>query len=186
MPTLLRAAAVVAAALVCSVTLAEDTVDVTVDKLKFTVPKSWDQEKPSNSLRLAQFKIPAVAGDSEPAEFTISPSIGGTAKQNIERWIGQFQSDGRTVKMTKGTSSLGDYILVELSGTYLKPNGPPILGKTVPVPGSRMYGVILTSKAGGNYFPKLTGPDKTVAAQADALRASFGAKAADETDYKLE
>lgn len=186
MPTYLRAAAFVTTALICAVSFAEETTDVTIDKLKFTVPKSWQQETPSNSLRLAQFKVPAVAGDSDPAEFVISPPIGGTAKANIERWVGMFQADGRTVKMTKGISTLGDYIFVELSGTYLKPDGPPVLRKTVPTPGYRMYGVILSVKGGGNYFPKMTGPDKTVAAQAEALRASFGAKAADETEYKLE
>jgi hypothetical protein len=49
-----------------------------------------------------------------------------------------------------------------------------------------MQGVMLTLKGSGNYFFKLTGPDKTVAAQADPFRASFGAKAAGETEYKLE
>jgi gluconolactonase len=186
MPTLLRAAALVTTAIVCVVAIAEETTEVAIDKLKFTVPKSWTKEEPSNSLRLAQWKIPAAAGDSEPGEFYITPPIGGTAKQNIDRWIGQFDAKDRTTKMTKGTSSQGEYVIVELSGTYNKPDGPPILRKTTPVAGYRMYGVILTVNGGGNYFMKLTGPDKTVSAQSDALRASFGGKASAESEYKQE
>jgi gluconolactonase len=182
----LRAAAFLTTALVCAVSAAQETTDVTVDKLKFTVPRAWKQEEPSNSLRLAQFKIPAVKGDAEPAELVVSPPIGGTARQNIERWIAQFEPAGRTSKMTKGTSPQGEYLFVELSGTFKKPDGPPILGRSKPAPGYRMYGVILTVKGGGNYFLKLTGPDKTVAAQSEALRTAFGAKAGDETEYKLE
>ncbi len=186
MPNPLRAAAFVTTVLLCAVSTAQDTTEVAIDKLKFNVPTSWKQEEPSNSLRLAQFKIPAVDGDSEPAELVVSPPIGGTARQNIERWIAQFEPAERTTKMTKGTSPQGDYLFVELSGTFKKPDGPPILGKSKPAPGYRMYGVMLTVKGGGNYFLKLTGPDKTVAAQSDALRTAIGAKAADETEYKLE
>jgi gluconolactonase len=88
--------------------------------------------------------------------------------------------------MSQGETAQGKYILVDLKGTYLKPDVPPVLRKTKPAPGSRMYGVIFSANEGGNYFFKLTGLEKTVTAQADALRASFGAKAADEKEYKLE
>jgi gluconolactonase len=61
-----------------------------------------------------------------------------------------------------------------------------VLQKSTPVPGYRAQNVMLTLKGGGNYFFKLTGPDKTVAAQSEAFRTSFGAKAADEKEYKPE
>ena len=186
MPTLLRASALVTTAIVCAVAFAEETTEVAIDKLKFTVPKSWMSEPPTSNLRLAQWKIPAVAGDTDATEFYITPPIGGTNRQNIDRWIGMFVADGRTLKMTKGTSPHGEYVFVELSGTYLKSEGPMVLGKKKPVEGYRMYGVILTVKDGGNYFMRLTGPDMTVTAQADAIRASFGAKASGETEFKLE
>jgi len=163
----------------------EATREVEVDRLKLAVPEAWKQEKPSNNLRLAQFSIAATEGDKDAAELTISPPIGGTVEANIARWIGQFDGEGRESKMTQGTVEQGDYILVDLKGTYKKPMGPPILNKTTPVEGYKMLGVVFKAKSGGNYFFKLTGPEKTVAAQADALRTSFGAKAADEKEYKL-
>jgi hypothetical protein len=186
MPTLLRAAALVTTAIVCTVALAEETSDVTIDKLKFSMPKSWTKAEVSNAMRLAQFSIPAKEGDSEPGELVIFPPFGGTNQQNVQRWIDSFEPKDRTVKTTKGTCAQGDYIFVEITGTYKKPDGPPILRKTVPAPGYRMQSVIFTVKGGGNYFFRLTGPDKTVAAQSEPFRTSFGAKAADETEYKLE
>lgn len=174
---------------IASLAFADDaakTSEVKVDKLTLKVPANWKQEEPSNNLRLAQFSIAAVEGDKDAAELVISPPIGGTAEANITRWVGQFESDGREVKMSQGEAAQGKYIVVDLKGTYLKPDGPPVLRKTKPTPGSRMYGVIFSAKEGGNYFFKLTGPEKTVTAQADALRTSFGAKAADEKEFKLE
>jgi hypothetical protein len=186
MPTSLRATAFLMTSLACTIALAAETKEVTIEKLKFNVPTSWKQEEPSNALRLGQFKIPAVEGDTDQAELYVTPPIGGTAKANIQRWVNQFQASGRQVKMTKGTCPQGEYVFVELSGTYNKPDGPPVLQKTKPVEGYRMMGVMLTVQGGGNYFFRMTGPDKTVAAQAEAFRASFGAKATGETEYTLE
>ena len=61
-------------------------------------------------------------------------------------------------------------MLVEISGTYKKPIGPPIAGKTEDAPGSRALSVIIAVPEKGNYFLKLTGLDKTVAAQAKAKK----------------
>ena len=56
--------------------------------------------------------------------------------------------------------------------------------KPSPQPGSRMLAAILKLKS-GNYFLKLTGPDKTVAAAAEAFRASFGGDKTKESGRQL-
>jgi hypothetical protein len=66
MPTSLRAAALVTTAIVCTAVWAEETSEVTIDKLKFSMPTSWKQAETTSSMRLAQFTIPAKAGDQEP------------------------------------------------------------------------------------------------------------------------
>ena len=165
------------------------TREVEAGDLKLTVPSTWKQQQPSNNLRLAQFQLPAVEGDKDPAELVISPPIGGTREANITRWVDQFEADGRELVMSQGKCAQGEYVLVKLTGTYKKPIGPPILRKSEPAPGYAMYGVMLSvtkdGKAAGNYFLKLTGPAKTVAASEDALRASITADKAAETEYKL-
>jgi gluconolactonase len=160
------------------------TRTVKAQELVLEVPNVWVQEEPSNRLRLAQFVVPPVEGDAEGGEFVVFPPFGGSDKDNIIRWVNQFDAEGREAKMSQGETDQGKYILVDLTGTYQKPVGPPIQRQTVPAPGYRMLGVIFKAEAGGNYFLKLTGPQKTVAAAAAAFRASFGGNADDETEYK--
>jgi gluconolactonase len=164
---------------------AGDTVTVMAKDLKLTVPKAWKQQEPSNRLRLAQFVVPKAEGDPEDGEFVVFPPFGGSDADNIKRWIDQFQPEGRKVTMTQAQTEQGEYVFVDLTGTYLKPIGPPIQRKNEPAPGFRALNVIFKAKAGGNYFLKLTGPEKTVNASAAAVRSSFGAKADAEKEYKL-
>lgn len=167
----------------------EAAKEVEAGDLKLTVPSTWKQQQPSNNLRLAQFAIPAVEGDTEGAELVISPPIGGTRVDNITRWVNQFEAGGRELVMSQGKCPQGEYVLVQLSGTYKRSIGPPIRGKTEPAPDYKMHGVMLSvmkdGKSVGNYFLKLTGPAKTVAANEEALRASIAANKAQEEKYEL-
>ena len=49
-----------------------------------------------------------------------------------------------------------------------------------------MVAVILMVKDKGNYFLKLTGPEKTVSAATGALRKGFGGNKSDEKAYAPE
>ncbi|MCH9654161.1 MAG: hypothetical protein K0U86_05600 [Planctomycetes bacterium] len=174
----------------CTVQAADEstkTNEVKIKDITLKVPANWKSAPPSNSLRLAQFEIPAVKGDKEPAELVIS-SFGGTGggmAANISRWVGQFAAGkDRKVKVTQGESKLGKYVFADLSGTYNKSIGPPFLRKTKAVPDSRMLGVILAVEGKAYYFLKLTGPTKTVSAAADEFRASFGANAKEEKPFE--
>ncbi len=179
-----------AALLVCCVAAAQDkdkaTQVVEVKDIKLTIPKAWKQEKPSNQFRVAQFKIDAAEGDKDGGELVITQfgGGGGGVDDNIKRWVNQFEAKDRKVKVTKGKSSHGEYIVVDATGTYLKPDGPPIAGKTKPTPGSRVLNIMLMVEDKGSYFLKLAGPEKTIAGAATDLRSSFGAKAEDEKEYK--
>jgi hypothetical protein len=162
------------------------TNDVKIQDITLRVPQTWKQQPPANRLRLAQFDIPAAEGDKEDAELVISSfgGGGGGIDANVQRWVEQFQPEGRKAKIHTGTSPQGAYVIADLTGTYNKPDGPRVLRKTIPTPGSRMLAVILTVEDKANYFLKLTGPEKTVTAAADAMRASFGADAEKEKEYK--
>lgn len=165
----------------------EETVEVTLKDLELVLPKSWSKSDVVNNMRLATYDIPAAEGDREKGELTIStfPGGGGDVAANLERWIGQFAADGRESVIKEGKAGDNVYYLAEISGTYKKSVGPPIAGRTEPKEGYRMLGVILSIEGKGVYFLKLTGPDATVKAQCDTLRASFGGKADDEKDYEL-
>lgn len=162
----------------------EKTVKVELEGITLEVPAAWEKQKPSSNLRLGQFAIPAAEGDAEGAELAIFPPFGGSVRQNVDRWIQQFESQGREMKATQGDCPQGKYVFIELTGTYKKPVGPPFLQQTEPAPGYKMLGVILTAKS-GNFFLKLTGPKNTVAQAAAAFRRSFGAQADKETRYEF-
>ncbi|MFV0443645.1 MAG: SMP-30/gluconolactonase/LRE family protein [Planctomycetaceae bacterium] len=164
---------------------AADSVKVELDGLTLNVPKSWEQQKPSSNLRLGQFAVKPVEGDTEMSELAVFPPFGGSVRQNVDRWIQQFDGQGREMKATQGECPQGKYVLVELTGTYKKPFGPPFLQQTQPAANYKMLGVILSKPDGGNYFLKLTGPKATIAAAATSFRQSFGGNADKETKYEF-
>ena len=161
---------------------------IKVGDLTLIVPANWKSAKPANRLRLAQFTIPPVGGDKEPAELVISffGGNGGGVNANLQRWINQFQVKGRVVRTLEGTSKLGPYVLADLKGTFNKPVGPPVQRQTRPTPGSRMLAVVLNVEGKGNYFLKLTGSEKTITAANKAFRTAIGASIDKEKDYKLK
>ena len=164
-----------------------ETVDARIGELNLKLPKTWKQSDATLPMRLATFEVPAENGDTEKGEFVISsfPGGGGGVDANISRWVGQFSAEGREADVRQGQADQNEYFIVNISGTYMKPSGPPILRKTKETPGQRMVGVILNLEGKAVYFLKLTGPDATVAAQLDAVRASFGGKPDDEKEYEF-
>jgi hypothetical protein len=176
--------------LACTSSAADEpakTRKVEAGEIQLSVPDSWTKEEATSRMRVAQFAVPKAKGDSEGAQMVVFyfGGEGGSVNANVERWINQFKQNDRKTKLTSGKSSLGDYVLVDLSGTWKKPIGPPIRQQSEDAPGSRFLGVILTVKGQGNYFLRLAGPEKTVSANADAFRTMFGGNAKSEKEYKL-
>lgn len=166
-----------------SVLPAEGAKDVKLGPVQLKVAESWKQRQPSSNLRLGEFTIPAAEGDTDEAELSVFGPFGGSVEANVGRWIGQFDAEGREVKMTQGTGTQGKYVLVDIKGTYKKPIGPPIQGRTQASPAHRMLAVMIIMEGEGNFFLKLTGAEKTIEATAADFRASFGGDAAKEEPY---
>ena len=164
-----------------------ETLVVKIAGLELKLPKTWQKKAESaRSIRKATYEVKPVKGETDKAELTMFNFPNQDIKQNIDRWVGQFQSKGRKSTTTKGKCSTGEYYLVDASGIFKKPvpGSPPRLGKTTDAPGYRMLAVILPVEGKGMYFLKLTGPEKTVAAQAKAFRGSFGGNKKEETELK--
>lgn len=166
---------------------AEETTTVKLRDLSLALPKSWSASDQQSQMRLATYFIPAAAGDKEKGELAISTFAGGGGgiAPNLQRWISQFDAAGRKAAVKKGKAGANEYYIADITGTYQKSVGPPILRKTEPAPGYRMLGVIVVLPSEEVYFLKLTGPDATVKAQAEAFRKSFGGKSEGEEDYEL-
>jgi hypothetical protein len=165
---------------------ADETKTIKADDVTLKVPATWQERQVTGNMRKAQMNVPKVEGDKEDAEFVVFffDGGGGGVDANVQRWAKQFQPQGRKLKVTSGKSSQGDYVLVDLQGTWNKPVGPMVQGRTKETPNARAISLILTTKE-GNYYLRLTGPEKTVTANADALRAAIGADSKSEKDRPL-
>ena len=163
-----------------------------VSTLPLTVPATWKDipltaMQKRMAMRSATVQIPPVKGDKEAGELAVFRFRSQDINDNIGRWVGQFQPEGRKQKITKGqTAKKQDYYFVEVSGTFKKQDGPPMMRKTKDAPGFRMLAVILPVKGQGMYFLKLTGPDKTVMAQTKAMRQTIGGNLKTEKGYKFK
>jgi len=137
-------------------------------ELKFTVPTGWVDEPRSSSMRVAQYKLPKAAADSDDASLVVyyfGQGQGGSTAANVERWVGQMkQADGKAAKDAKEehfeTNGL-KVTTVDVSGTYVAETAPGS-GTFLNKPGYRLRGAVIET-ANGPYFVKLVGPEKTVA-----------------------
>ncbi|MBK5257127.1 MAG: hypothetical protein JJE39_13940 [Vicinamibacteria bacterium] len=58
--------------------------------LKFDAPKEWISKAPSSSMRLADFVLPRVDGDTEDATLTVyffGAQGGGGVQANLDRFF---------------------------------------------------------------------------------------------------
>jgi hypothetical protein len=143
----------------------ENNGKLDLDTLHWTVPKTWVRKTPRSSFVQAEYALPVAEGDKATGRLTLSIA-GGSVKDNIDRWRGQFSDkpkeaaetlDGGGVKVT----------LVDFSGTFHDSRGP--MAPTVECPDYRMLGAIFG--AGGQmHFVKAYGPSKTMAARAEEIR----------------
>jgi hypothetical protein len=136
--------------------------------LVWTAPQGWAEEPPSSAMRITQYRLPKVDGDTEDAVCYVShfPGTGGSVEANLSRWYDQFiQPDGRpssaVAKVNKAEHHGFQQTTVDVSGTFSQsttPMGPAGEDK----PNFRMLAGVIETPI-GPWFVKLIGPEKTVA-----------------------
>ena len=138
-------------------------------EVTYEAPAEWIAEQPSSGMRKAQFQLPGSEG-AEAAELAVFffPGTGGSVQANLERWYGQFkQTDGSAITsaQVKTHKEMVDKLpvtTVYLSGIYLKPQSPMMMGGPVDeMPDYAMLAAIAET-AGGPWFFKATGPQATI------------------------
>jgi len=137
--------------------------------LKFTVPAGWVEEERTSSMRVAQYKLPRAAPDTEDASLVLyyfGQGQGGSTAANIERWISQMkQEDGIASKDKAKEENLEANGLkvstIDVAGTYVAETAPGS-GAFLNKPGYRLRAAVVETPK-GSYFVKLVGPEKTVA-----------------------
>ena len=163
----MRAAALIAACLLAAPALADDAPTggaVEFAGLKAKLPAGWKSEAPSNSMRLAQYKLPKAEGDAEDAELALFafPGGAGTPKQNLERQTAKFLETNRTE--TSGSVKVGPYLatLQDVAGSYKKKSSPTATDYKVANNYRQLYVLFIVPPEGKQYYMTLLGPKATV------------------------
>jgi len=145
--------------------------------LKFKTPDGWVVDKPSSTMRVAQYKLPKANGDTEDGSLVLyyfGERQGGTTQANIDRWIGQMQQpDGGAAKEKSKSETLTinglKVTTVDVSGTYVAETAPGS-GTFTNNPGYRLRAAVVETPK-GSYYVKLVGPQKTIGQWADSFTA---------------
>jgi hypothetical protein len=115
--------------------------------------------------------VPRANGDGADADVSVSQA-GGAVSANVDRWIGQFDSEAQKhAKQSKKKVAGYDVTIVEVEGTYSGMSGG----------GEKGYGLLgaIVATPGMPHFFKITGPAKTVQsarAELDTLLSSLTTK----------
>jgi hypothetical protein len=142
------------------------------------VPGTWVVKPVTSSMRVADYVLPAPAGEeAELVVYYFGESGAGSIDANLDRWFGQFtQPDGRTTrdaaKIEHTRISGQEATLVSVAGHYhaaAMPGGNDIVDKA----DQALLAAIVASPS-GPYFFKLVGAKKTVDANAASFRALLG------------
>ncbi len=139
---------------------------VDLDTVNFTTPAGWTRKTTSSSFIAAEFTLPRAKGDDADGRLTVS-TAGGSVDANIDRWKGQFQPKPTAAKQDVVDVAGLKVTIVDLSGEYNDQPGP--FAPAVKRSGYRMIGAVIPVD-GQLYFVKATGPEKTIAANADAIQ----------------
>ena len=143
----------------------------TAGGISFEEPNGWQTQKPSSSMRKAQFAIKGKDGKSaEVVFFHFGPGGAGGVTANVKRWLGQFKepADQLNAQTVIETINGTKVTYVTAVGTFMK--GPPFGGNKVPVPNSGLLGAIVEGKQGA-VFIKATGPKAIVKSTEKDLKA---------------
>ena len=136
-----------------------------IGDLTYNVPDNWKEEKPSSSMRKAQFRLPGVdnSADAEMGVF-VFPGSGGGVQANINRWMGQFQQPDGSSSMEKADiknfeSNGLPITIIYVTGTYLQ--GSMMGGETSEHKNYAMVAAIVETSTDPWFF-KTIGPEKTI------------------------
>jgi hypothetical protein len=163
--------AVVILALAMTVPAAAQTVEFV--GLKAEVPAGWVEQRPTSSMRVAQYLVPPADkdGDAQFVLFYFGRGQGGSVSDNIARWQSQFSfEDGSPVTPTVETLVVDGMAvtIAEFTGSYARGIG---IGHTGNALRDQMLVAAIVETPRGNLYVQLHGPAGTVAAHRERCMA---------------
>ena len=130
-----------------------------VQNITYKLPDSWNALISDKQFRLLELSLK----DDGDFSVVLFANIQGTADQNIERWINQFQVEDSNIETIKDTLSSKYISTVELYGTYEVPN---MVNRNAPKELKSDFGLLGGVIEFGNsiYFIKAVGENSLIKA----------------------
>lgn len=153
--------------------------------IAFTVSEDWQNVKTSNSIRVAEYKLPGSGGPAEMAIFFFGKDQGGGMEDNIRRWAGQFSDPNTTqpgAQVARVETNKLRTALVKTEGTYTPANMGGMAPAAEPKDNYALFGLVVEGGPEGSVFVRVTGPKATMAEQDETLEKM--AQSVRVSDYK--
>ncbi|GAC1353228.1 MAG: hypothetical protein NVSMB1_24500 [Polyangiales bacterium] len=132
-----------------------------VTNLAWDTPAKWKTMPNPNAMRKATYRVPKADGDHDDADMSVSQA-GGSVDANIQRWVSQFDGVKEPAKKTERTVAGFKVTIAEVQGSF---NGGGMPGApSAPKASYAMLAAIVETPGGTQWFFKLVGPAKSVAA----------------------
>jgi hypothetical protein len=140
-----------------------------VGDLNFTIPSKWQIQMVDSPARGGQWRVPPLHGQGESGEvvaFYFGPGVGGSAKENLEAWIGtMFNAEGHPAAAEVKRHDTGAFKIsqVVIFGTYNEvislPGIPPEAKSNF-----GLLGAVIENPDGNNVYWRFTGPEPLITA----------------------
>ena len=130
----------------------------TVENITYKMPVQWDGNISTKQFRLLEVSLK----DDSDFSLVLFSNIQGTAEQNIDRWISQFQINDKNNIVVKNDSLKEKTIsTVELYGTYEVPN---MINRNAPKELRNNYGLLggVIEFKNSIYFVKAVGNSQII------------------------
>lgn len=144
-------------------TIEEADGKLTLDRLVFVVPEGWQRKQAASTFILAEFTLPKAEGDDADGRLTVSVA-GGSIDANLSRWRDQF--GGKPEKSNEDKQQINglEVTIVDYTGEFNDQRGP--FAPPTKRSDYRMLAAVIPVE-GELHFIKATGPNATIAAQAE-------------------
>ena len=140
----------------------------------FAAAEGWQSEAPASNMRLLQFRLPRADGDGKDGEVAVFTRIMGSAKENIDRWRGQFseiaQGKDKLEETVEGMK--GKVTLLDITGKFGGGMNPMAgaHGSGAESAETRMIAAVVEHPT-GPFYVKAMGPPATMGKWEASVRA---------------
>ena len=143
------------------------TVEVANHTFKYAKP--WAEKQVTSSMRAAELSY--NHDDEKLDDLSVAFfHMGGSIRQNIDRWIGQFAGEPKVEEEEMDFDGT-KVVMLTATGTFNESSGGPFAGKSTARENYTMLGAVVeTDNAARFVFLKLAGPNASVAAMKEEFK----------------